>query len=285
MTRGNRVFGSVAILGMGLLGGSLARAIRQRGLAQRVIGFAPRPVTVHHEMVDQLHDQLADWITQADLIIYCGPPSLFDSTLGSIKDWIRPDALITDVVSTKQGVVRAASGQLGSRISQFVPAHPIAGSHLSGPDAADANLFESALVILTPISETSGSAISQVKAFWQALGARVEELSPQRHDEIYAAVSHLPHAWAFALIHTLSQQAGGEVLRAMAGAGLKDTTRIAGSSPELWADVLIENRDAMLALLADAQANLSTLNALVESRNYAELIAYMRRAKQWRDQM
>jgi prephenate dehydrogenase len=182
--------------------------------------------------------------------------------------------VITDAGSTKQDVVAAARRALGPGVARFVPAHPIAGAELSGAQAASATLYRGRLAVLTPLPETEPRACALVEALWRACGARTVRMTPQRHDEVFAAVSHLPHALAFALAHMLAGRPDAQQLFGFAGAGFRDFTRIAGSSPEMWRDICLANRDALGAEIAAFQKALEALAAHLE-RGDAQAIERM----------
>ena len=174
---------------------------------------------------------------------------------------------ITDGGSTKCDVVAAARQQLGSKIAQFIPAHPIAGAEQSGPAAALADLYQGKKVVLTPLPENSAEAVARVRSAWQACGALVSELTPAQHDEVFAAVSHLPHLLSFALVHDLAQRDNRDLLLSFAASGFRDFTRIAASSPEMWRDISLANRDALLREIEQYAAELYNLHQALEQRD------------------
>jgi prephenate dehydrogenase len=184
---------------------------------------------------------------------------------------LAPNAVVTDGGSTKQTVVAAARSAFGARIAQFVPAHPIAGSDASGAGAATATLFRDREVILTALPETAPEAVARVRSAWQACGARVTEMTPRDHDAVLAAVSHLPHLLSYALVHELAARADAAQLFAHAGTGLRDVTRLAASHPEMWRDICVANREALLGELRRYQDTLAQLGALLEQSDGAGL--------------
>jgi prephenate dehydrogenase len=184
---------------------------------------------------------------------------------------LAPNAVVTDGGSTKQSVVAAARAALGARVAQFVPAHPIAGSDASGAGAATATLFRDREVILTALPETAPEAVARVRSAWQACGARVTEMTPRDHDAVLAAVSHLPHLLSYALVHELAARADAAQLFAHAGTGLRDVTRLAASHPEMWRDICVANREALLGELRRYQDTLAQLGALLEQSDGAGL--------------
>jgi prephenate dehydrogenase len=193
------------------------------------------------------------------------------AVLGQLAPYLTPGAIVTDVGSTKADVIAAARAALGARSSGFVAGHPIAGSEQSGPAAARADLFRDRRVVLTPEADTDPAALEAVRALWQACGAQVETLDAAQHDRIFAAVSHLPHLAAFALVDELARRADGDTYFHFAASGFRDFTRIAGSSPEMWRDVALANRDALIAELDAYQRALDALKAALERRDGAAL--------------
>jgi prephenate dehydrogenase len=187
--------------------------------------------------------------------------------------------VVTDGGSTKQDVVAAARAALGGRLPRFVPAHPIAGAEHSGVEAASAALYQGKLVVLTPLPETDPDALATAQAAWQASGARVLQLTPQRHDEVFAAVSHLPHALAFALVEMIAGRPDAQQLFSFAGAGFRDFTRIASSSPEMWRDICLSNRGALLAELDAFQAALHSLAECIRTGDAEAIAALFERAR------
>jgi prephenate dehydrogenase len=244
-------FRRVAISGVGLLGGSLGMAVRQRGLAEHVVGIGrdTRRLARAAEMgaLDSYTLDLAEGCSQADLIVLCGPISSILDQLPIAFTAAPAGALITDVGSTKRSIVQRAA-KLTREGVFFVGSHPMAGSEKSGVGSARADLYESATVILTPEISTPDHALDTVRAFWVALGMHVVEILPARHDQVLAHVSHLPHMVATALVGLTERgpRVGADVLRAVAGPGFRDTTRIAMGNPPMWLDIFLDNRKAML---------------------------------------
>ena len=245
--------GTLAVVGVGLIGGSFAAALRRAGLVGRVIGAGRRPETLAQAMSLGVIDEavtLTEAARQADFIFIAAPVGAFAPIFNALGPELNPDALITDGGSTKQNVIVCARAGLKDRIAQVVPAHPMAGSHESGPAAASADLYAGRRVMLTPLAENRPQDVSRVQALWQACGAVVSTLDPAQHDAVMASISHLPH-WlaAFYMRHIL--QSDDIALRlAMAGPGFRDFTRIAQGSPEMWRDIFLANREAMLGELS-----------------------------------
>lgn len=240
---------TLAVIGVGLIGGSFAAACRKAGLVSRVIGAGRRPETLSQAKSLGLIDEavsLEQAAEQADLIFIAAPVGAFESIFAALEPKLNKHALITDGGSTKQNVIVAARAGLKGRIGQFVPAHPMAGSHEKGPLAADAQLYAGKRVILTPLAENKASDVARIQAIWHACGASVTSTSPAQHDGMVAAVSHLPH-WIAALFmqHILSSEDTALKLQT-AGTGFRDFTRVAQGSAEMWTDIFVANRAAML---------------------------------------
>jgi len=271
----------LALVGAGLIGGSFSLALKQAGAVGEVwgIGRNPARLTVAREL--GLIDGVADWqqAGQADCILLALPVGETESVLRQLAPHLKPGAIITDAGSTKANVVAAARVALGARFADFVPGHPIAGSEQSGAGAARADLYRGKRVVLTPEADTRAAAVATVRALWQATGAQVEMLDAAQHDRIFAAVSHLPHLAAFALVDELAQRADGDTYFHFAASGFRDFTRIAGSSPEMWRDIALANKEAVLAELDAYLAALQTLRAAVSAEDAAALLEIFARAR------
>ncbi|UCE30480.1 MAG: prephenate dehydrogenase/arogenate dehydrogenase family protein [Burkholderiales bacterium] len=278
------MFARAAVIGLGLIGGSLAAGLRRAELAQRIVGYAPQEAELALELglVDELATEPGRAVAHADLVVLAAPPSALPALLQATAPLLDRRAVLTDVASTKRGIAEAAERVLGDKLGQFVPAHPIAGSERSGPRAARADLFSGARVILTPTAQTAPAALARIEAMWAALGARVSRMAPTEHDAVFARVSHLPHAAAFALAAMLAAEPDAGELQGLAGAGLRDTTRIAASSPELWADIFLENDDLLLAAARRFRDELDTIVGLIEAGDRSALCEALGRASRWR---
>lgn len=265
----------VVIFGVGLIGGSFALALRKADAVQEVVGFGRSAATLQQALefclIDRIGDDVAREVRDADLILLATPVAQMADILARIKPHLGSHTLITDGGSTKCDVVAAARQQLGSKIAQFIPAHPIAGAELSGPAAALADLYQGKKVVLTPLPENSAAAVARVRSAWQACGAQVSELTPEQHDEVFAAVSHLPHLLAFTLVHDLAQRDNRDLLLSFAASGFRDFTRIAASSPEMWRDISLANRDALLREIEQYAAELYTLHQALQQRDAGKL--------------
>ncbi|MFZ5575670.1 MAG: prephenate dehydrogenase [Pseudomonadota bacterium] len=275
----------LALVGTGLIGGSFALALKQAGAVREVVGVGRNParLTVAREL--GLIDRVVDWAGagQADCILLALPVGETETVLAQLAPHLKPGAVVTDAGSTKAGVVAAARAALGARFADFVPGHPIAGSEQSGPGAARADLYRGKRVVLTPDADTRAEAVATVRALWEAAGAQVETLDAALHDRIFAAVSHLPHLAAYALVDELARRADGGLFFRYAASGFRDFTRIAGSSPDMWRDIALANREALLAEIDAYLAALRSLREAVDSRDGAALHAIFSRARKARE--
>ncbi len=265
----------VVIFGVGLIGGSFSLALRRANAVQEVVGFGRSKSTLDQALqlglIDRVGEDVAREVCDADLILLATPVAQMPEILARIVPYLGAHTIITDGGSTKCDVVAAARRQLGKKISQFIPAHPIAGAEQSGPAAARDDLYQGKKIVLTPLPENSPADIARVRNAWQACGALVSELTPEQHDEVFAAVSHLPHLLAFTLVHDLAQRDNRELLLSFAASGFRDFTRIAASSPEMWRDISLANRDALLHEIEQYAAELYNLHQALEQRNAAKL--------------
>jgi prephenate dehydrogenase len=262
----------LAVIGVGLIGGSFALALKQAGKVSHVVGAGRNRANLdlarERRIIDSVAPDAAAAARDADLVLIAAPVAQFPAIFSQLKDC---NALITDAGSTKRDVVAAARAALGARIAQFVPGHPVAGAELSGAGAAMASLFLDRRVVLTPLPENRPESVQRVEDAWKACGARITRLDPEEHDAVLAAVSHLPHLLAYALVHDIARRANAEQLFAYAAGGFRDFTRIASSHPEMWRDICLANRDRLLAELERYGAKLSAMAALLRSSDGAEL--------------
>ena len=241
----------LAIVGCGLMGGSVALALRRAGLVRRIAGHSRSVASSRRALelgiIDEACDTAAGAARGANVVLLSVPVASTFDVLASLRTALAPEALCMDVGSTKRDVVAAARAALGPEITAFVPAHPIAGKERAGVDAADADLYRDRRVILTPLAETDPDRTRRARALWEAMGAVVSDMSPEDHDRAFAAVSHLPHLLAFAYVAAVAGQPEGERMLRLAGPGFRDFTRIAGGEPAMWRDILLANRDEVLA--------------------------------------
>ena len=279
------IIDTLAIVGAGLIGGSFALALKQAGAVREVLGVGRNParLTVAREL--GLIDRAVDWpqAGEADCILLALPVGDTEAVLRQLAPHLKLGAIVTDAGSTKANVVAAARVALGERFVDFVPGHPIAGSEQSGPGAARADLYRGKRVVLTPQADTRADAVATVRALWEAAGAQVETLDPVQHDRIFAAVSHLPHLAAYALVDDLARRADGDTFFRFAASGFRDFTRIAGSSPEMWRDIALANRAAVLAELDAYLEALQTLRQSIAGEDAAALLEIFSRARAARE--
>ncbi len=272
----------LAILGVGLIGGSFALALKRAGVVGSVIGYGRSRENLEAARSLGVLDAIAETpgaaVAQADAICLAAPVGALPTLLTEIAPYLRDDALMIDVGSTKQDVILAARAALGDRMAQFVPGHPIAGAEDSGAAAARPELFHGKSVILTPLPENRAEAVAQVSGWWQACGAEVAEMEAEDHDRIFAAVSHLPHLAAFALVAELAERPEAALFFQHAGSGFRDFTRIAASHPEMWRDIALANQGALLNEIDRYQEALARLRKLLESGDSAALHALFERA-------
>jgi prephenate dehydrogenase len=264
-------FPKVAVVGVGLIGGSFALALKAAGACSHVVGIGRGAANLELARARGIVDAIGTDIADADLILVATPVAQYARVLAAMAPRLKPSAIVTDAGSTKRDVVAAARAALGMKIAQFVPAHPIAGAEKSGAAAADAALFRGKRVVLAPLAENSAADVQAVEEAWRACGARVGRMSPQEHDAVFAAVSHLPHLLAYALVHEVAARGNSAQLFGYAAGGFRDFTRIASSHPEMWRDICTANRDRLLVELDRYVAKLRALRPLVESGDGAAL--------------
>jgi len=261
-------FERVAVIGVGLIGGSFALALKKAHACGAVIGAGRNPenlrIALERRAIDAAAGSAAEAAQDADLVLVAVPVAQTAAVFESIARVLRADAVITDAGSTKQDVVAAARATLGKRLARFVPAHPVAGAEHSGAAAARAGLFEGKRVVLAPLAETAPDALAGAEAAWQACGARLFQMSPEEHDAVFAAVSHLPHLLAYALVRDIAGRENSAQLFSYAAGGFRDFTRIAGSHPEMWRDICMANKDALLAEVDRYAAQLGALRPMIE---------------------
>lgn len=271
----------LVIAGVGLIGGSLAAALKQAGVVNEVIGLGRRRETLEQArqlgLIDVIGDS-AEVVGVSDLVILAMPVAQTASVLASIKPYLHEKTILTDVGSTKSDVIATARQVLGNRYARFVPGHPIAGAEKNGPQAARPDLFQGKNVLLCPESDTDQDAVAIVDAVWKSTGANVLSMTAPRHDRIFAAVSHLPHLAAFALVDDLASRKEAADYFRFAASGFRDFTRIAGSSPEMWRDIVLANREALLDELSAYLNKLGEITAALDKRDAAALEQIFRRA-------
>src|SRR5512142_39691 len=265
----------VVIFGVGLIGGSFSLALRKAGAVTEVVGFGRSAATLEQAkqlgIIDRSGSDVAGEVGDADLVLLATPVAQMAEIFARIAPHLGAQTLVTDGGSTKGDVVAAARANLGEKIAKFIPAHPIAGAEKSGAAAALADLYQGRRVVLTPLPENPKQSVARVRMAWELCGANVSELTAQQHDEVFAAVSHLPHLLSFALVHDLAQRDNRALLLSFAAGGSRDFTRIAASSPEMWRDICLANRDAMLRELLQYANELHVLYQALEQGDAAKL--------------
>lgn len=277
----------LAIIGVGLIGGSLARALRQKKACGHIIGYGRN--TTHLQtavtlgVIDDYSLTVASAVRDADVVVLATPLNTTEPLLRAMRSYLSVDAIITDVGSSKGSVVDAARSTLDDFFPRFVPGHPIAGKEKSGVEASDAGLFVSHRVILTPLPETSVQALEKITGMWELTGAEVVHLDVEKHDEILAATSHLPHMLAYALVDCLAgMQERDEIFRFAAG-GFADFSRIASSNPQMWHDICFANRKQLLNVLDTFNEYLNEIKAAIKNEKSDKLLEIFTRAKRTRD--
>ena len=282
------MFEQLGLIGCGLMGGSFALALKKAGLVKRVVGYSKSPTTTERArqmgVIDVEAPSALLAVSGADIVLIAVPVAATEATFKAIKHLITPNMLIMDVGSTKRDVVDAARRVLKEQVGIFIPAHPIAGKELSGVEHADADLYHGKQVILTPIERTQVVQLQKASDLWTALGCQVLKMAPEAHDAAYAAVSHLPHLIAFALMNAINNQPNGRDYLSLAGPGFRDFTRIAASDPHLWRDVLMANRQELLAQSRLFQKAMVQLEQLINTDKHEELEAEIEKASTTRSQ-
>jgi prephenate dehydrogenase len=244
------MFNQLGVIGCGLMGGSFAAAMRRAGLVRRIVGYSKSPSTTERAkklgVIDVAAESALLAVSGSDIVLIAVPVAATEGTFKAIRHLVEPGVLFMDVGSTKRDVVDAARRVLRERAASFVPAHPIAGKEASGIQHADADLYRGRQVIITPLPQNPPELVQKATDVWAALGAQVLRMTAENHDAAFAAVSHLPHLLAFAYFSAVINQPLGRDFLALAGPGFRDFTRIAASSPEMWRDILVANREEVL---------------------------------------
>jgi prephenate dehydrogenase len=244
------VLKKIVIFGVGLIGGSFALALRKAGAVEQIVGVGRTETSLKRALelglIDVASTSIEEALRNADLVLLSVPVAQTEAVLASIKPYLQLKTIITDAGSIKGEVVNAARRALGEKIAQFIPGHPIAGLESSGPDAAIADLYVGKKIVLTPLPENTAEQIRLVTDAWQNCGAIVHQLTAEKHDAVFAAISHLPHLLAFALVDEVANKPDADLLFQYAASGFRDTTRLAGSSPEMWRDIGLANQHAIL---------------------------------------
>jgi len=277
----------LCVIGVGLIGGSLARALREAKYVKQVTGASRNPEHLQKALelgvIDRYDTDLSSAVEGADMVFVSVPLGAMATVFTSIKDTLGADTVVTDAGSAKASVVEAVIAATGVTPDWFVPGHPIAGTEQSGVEASFPDLYKGRRVILTPTDKTSAAATLKVRAMWEAAGAVVNEMGIEHHDEVLAATSHLPHMLAFALVESLARMSEQREIFEYAAGGFRDFTRIASSDPVMWRDICIANRDALLAMLKTFRGDLDDLAAAIQDRDEGKILSIFQDAKAARD--
>jgi prephenate dehydrogenase len=280
------MFEQLGLIGCGLMGGSFALAMKRAGLVKRVVGYSKSPSTTERArqmgVIDVEAPSALLAVSGADIVLIAVPVAATEATFKAIKHLVTSNMLIMDVGSTKRDVIDAGRRALREQIGSFVPAHPITGKEVSGVAHADADLYTGKQVILTPIERTLPDQLKNAVDVWTGLGCRVVQMTPESHDAAFAAVSHLPHLISFALMNAISSQPMADEYLALAGPGFRDFTRIAASDPHVWRDIMISNREELLAQSQLFQRNLQAIEQMISSGNADGLEDLIEHASQTR---
>ena len=276
----------LTIIGVGLIGGSLARALKQKGYCHEVVGCGRDAASLQKALelgvIDRFTHDVAEAVSGADMVVVAAPLGAMESCFGSMVGHLSADAVITDVGSAKGSVIAAARRAFGQLPAGFVPGHPIAGTEKSGVEASFAELYQGRRVILTPLSESAPGAVAKTRAMWEQAGAHVDEMAVAEHDETLAATSHLPQLLAYSLVNTLINRDESEAIFHSVGTGFRDTTRLAASDPVMWRDVALANKAAILAAIDDYSGTLAQLREAIQKSDGAALERSFNRARKAR---
>ncbi|HWI83940.1 prephenate dehydrogenase [Ramlibacter sp.] len=265
------MFEQLGLIGCGLMGGSFALALKRAGLVKRVVGYSKSPSTTERArqlgVIDVEAPSALLAVSGADIVLLAVPVAATEATLKAIRHLVTHKTLIMDVGSTKRDVVDAARRVLRDHVSSFVPCHPVTGKEVAGVEHADADLYSGKQLIVTPIDRTAPEKVQKAIELWEAIGCHVQRMTPEAHDAAFAAVSHLPHLIAFALMQSITSQRNGSDFLALAGPGFRDFTRIAASDPKMWRDILLANRQELVEQCNLFQRTLQALELMVETGN------------------
>ena len=279
------VLETVAVIGLGLIGGSFALDLQRLGLAKRLIGYDNNPKHCEEAqrlgIVSYASSDLDDVLSEAEFVLLAIPVGSVSKTAAELRKWLKRDAILTDVGSVKESIVKLMHQEEYQHL-RFVGGHPIAGSEQFGPSSARTHLFDGKALILTPDEDTDSEALALVRQIWERLGGKVLEINPSEHDYIFAWVSHLPHLLAYASIKAISEAKHPEIL-SHSGAGLKDFSRIASSSPEMWADIFLENKTCLLSCLQGFRNTVEQVQDAIVEGDRSRLVSLLRESKDSRD--
>jgi len=282
-----KLFGKIAIIGVGLLGGSLAQACRKRGLADKVVGFGRTQTKLEKaqafQIIDSYETGLEAAVTQADLVVLCPPVGAMTPLVREMVPFLQPGSLVTDVGSVKKPLVGEIQALMPDSV-YFVGSHPIAGGEKSGFEASTPDLFQNEKCIVTPTPKTNPSALVKIRGLWEQVGMQVITMDVEEHDHIFGAVSHLPHVIAYVLMNTIGgiSTKNHDEIASFSGKGLKDTTRIASSDPAMWRDICLSNKKQVLILIDKFQGTLQQVRNLIENEDSQLLEQTFETAKKYR---
>ena len=280
------LIGKLAVYGVGLIGGSFALALKEAGAVGTVVGVGRSRANLEQALAAGVIDAVAaddrSALADADVVLLAMPVGQMAPVMRRIAPLLGSRTVVTDAGSTKRDVVALAREHLAASLERFVPAHPIAGAEKSGAMAARADLFRDRHLILTPLPGNDPAALALVRRAWEVAGMRVSSMDPEQHDRTLAAVSHLPHVLSYGLVHELAGRPDAQQLFALAAGGFRDFTRIAGSSPEMWRDICLSNRDLILEELARYRRELDRLETLLAAADGAGLEALFSAAREAR---
>ena len=279
-------FEKIALIGCGLMGGSFALAARQAGWAKYIVGYSAsvssRQKALSMGVIDDTADSISQAVQGADLVLLAVPVSATAACFEAIAPALNSNALLMDVGSTKIDIVAAALNTLGDKLQCFVPVHPIAGKEVAGVEHSDADLYKDRALIMTPMPSSGLTQVQLTKQIWKSLGSYITELTPAAHDAAFAAVSHLPHVLAYAVIRGIFQQKNGADLIALGGPGFRDFSRIAASDPVIWRDILSTNREQVLLQIAHFKEALSDFETVIQKNDPQALEDMIREASDLR---
>lgn len=279
----------LCIIGVGLIGGSIAKAARQRGLAASIVGFG-RPEDIENlttakrlAVIDEYYTDIQQAVKNADCVMIATPVGSFEAIFKQLKPYWSKETIYTDAGSTKGSVLTAAKSVFGEVPTNFVPAHPIAGAEKSGADAAIVDLFKDKRLIITPLENTDKQALATIQAFWEGLGSHISLMDVEHHDTVLAATSHLPHILAYALVDLLGRKDETVEIFKYAAGGFKDFTRVASSDPTMWQDICMANKDEIIPLIAQLRGELEGIEKMLQEDKKQPLFdtfSYAKNARQ-----
>nr|VFK31815.1 MAG: prephenate dehydrogenase [Candidatus Kentron sp. MB]VFK34909.1 MAG: prephenate dehydrogenase [Candidatus Kentron sp. MB]VFK77059.1 MAG: prephenate dehydrogenase [Candidatus Kentron sp. MB] len=278
---------TLCIIGVGAIGGSLARALREANACRHIIGCGRQQRNLEKAValgvIDEFETDVAKAVAGADMIVLTVPLGAMETVFRAMVNKIAPNAVITDGGSAKRTVLTQARSAFGEIPKNLVPSHPIAGTEKSGVEASSRLLFQDRSVIITPVAETDPTALARVRAMWEAVGANVAEMDAARHDKILAATSHLPHVLAYTMVNVLQEMEEGSAILRYAAGGFRDFSRIASSDPQMWTDICLANGDAIVAMLDHFGTRLESIIGAIRRGEGDSIKALFTRAKQYRD--